>query len=196
MSNKQRKKGGRELDEPFESYHHDHYPFQPVNHVRVDSWKRAVQDVISDVTAQVLYLHPDERTCFRLIERFKAAWFSRISADHFSHETSYYLHLIQISGHLLPLLEGGSGTLAGWLKYQPAPGAEETLTVPVVKQADRLKLYVFETDPAILSRLADMAAYHVLCSSALFPDLLEIDSAGDGHSSIHTLSSFKRKQDG
>ncbi|SFM07087.1 hypothetical protein [Salibacterium qingdaonense] len=180
------------MNESFESYHNYQNPFQPVYSSRLDPWKHAVQEVLSDVTAQVLYLDPEERTYFRLVEWFKAAWFSRISSDYFSYDTSYYLYLIHVSSHFLPHLEGASGTLAGWIRYQPFHGAAETLTVPVVKQVDRLKLYVFETDPEILSHLADTAAFHVLCSSASFPDLLEIDSAGDGRSSIHTLGTFKR----
>ncbi|MGY4689447.1 hypothetical protein [Salibacterium sp. K-3] len=184
------------MEEPSE-YHFRQDSFLPMHVSMVDPWKHAVQDVVSDVTAQVLHCLPEERTYSRLIEWFKATWFSRIPLEYFEYETSYYLWLIHISGHLLPKLERESGTLSGWMQHRLSRRPEEKMTVPVVKQTDRLKLYLFETDPEALSRTAETLAFHVSCSSTSSPDLLEINSAGDGRSSIHTLSyPSKRKQDG
>ncbi|RSL32311.1 hypothetical protein D7Z54_16815 [Salibacterium salarium] len=186
------------MEESYESFFDQEGPFYPTQMFHMDSWKKAVQDVVNKVIRQALNYPVEDRNVTLLIDIFKTTWKVNMSSGWFRYETSYYLWLVHVSGLLLPLLEQEDGVLRGWLQYRKYSDRRDglTFTVPIIEETDRLKLYLFEKKPVILSSVAEAMAINASYSSVVFPDLLQIDSLEDGRSNIHTLSSaHKRKQD-
>ncbi|MFZ4450515.1 hypothetical protein [Salibacterium aidingense] len=184
------------MEEKFESFFYHQGPFYPMQVSAFDPWKQSVQEVVNDVIEQVLVHSLEERSSSLLVDLFKSTWFSRMEPGWYRYETSYYLWLMHVSGLLLPSLEQEAGILSGWFQYRPPLQAGGALTLPIIKEADRLKLYLFESDPVVLSQTAEAMALNASYSSAVLPELLQMESVEDGRSSIHTLShTHKRKQD-
>ncbi|RSL32725.1 hypothetical protein D7Z54_14860 [Salibacterium salarium] len=186
------------MEEKFESFFNQEGPFYPMQVFHMDHWKKAVQGVINEVIRQALKRPAEERTAAFLIDLFKTTWQLNISPSWFRYETSYYLWIVHVSGLLLPFLEQETGFLSGWLQYRKYPNGRDrqSITIPIIQETDRLKLFLFEKKPVILSNTAEAMVLNASYSSAVLPDLLQIDSMEDGRSSIHTLSStHRRKQD-
>ncbi|MFB4162875.1 hypothetical protein ACE1TI_03315 [Alteribacillus sp. JSM 102045] len=184
------------MEEKFDSFFKQEGPFYPVQGFQIDSWKRAVQEVINEVVTEVLKYSQKHRTPTLLTEVFKEKW-QMLSPLWFRHDTSYYLWLVHISGFLLPFLEKETGNLAGWIQYRQYPKAwsRQHFTVPIIKEDPYLTVYVFEKNPKVLQNAAKAMAFTASYSSSEPPEILKLRSMESGRTAIYRLTyTDKRKQ--
>ena len=175
------------MDEHYESFYKQEGPFYPAEEYRMDSWKRAVQDVINDVIVDALQYKVDEREPLLLTELFKTKWQTQLALSWFRHETAYYLWLVQVSGLLLPLLERETGSFKGWVQYRKYPKAwsSQHYTLPLIEDKDNWKLYIFEKNPHLLARTVRTITELANAGSGPLPVSIHLHSLEDGHSNIY-----------
>ncbi len=186
-----------EMEEQFDSFFKQEGPFYPVQGFKMDSWKRAVQDVINEVAADVLKYKQEERTALLLTDVFKEKW-QTLSPLWFRHHTSYYLWLVHVSGLLLPFLEKEPGDIAGWIQYREYPKAwsRQHFTVPIIKDNECFTIYIFEKNEKLLTKAAEAMALNVHYSEGESPKYLQLRSMENGRTAFYRITHTDRRKQG